>query len=78
MKSRDELLRELGGNSERWADYALELQRQIEQAQEQLVEQNRALAQTAQALAQAQAFIADLKQQLFGDRKSTRLNSSHG
>jgi transposase len=73
MKSRDELLREFGGNPQRWADYAvelerhaLELQRQIEQTQTQLAERNLELAQTAQQLAEAQALIADLKQQLFG------------
>lgn len=45
MKSREELLQEFGGNPQRWADYAVELQQQ---------------------LAEAQALIADLNQQLFG------------
>ncbi len=66
MKSREELLREFGGHRHRWADYTVELHRQIQQAQEQLAERTRELAQTAQQLAEAQALIADLQQQLFG------------
>ena len=73
MKSREELLREFGGNPQGLADYALELQRQIQQTQEQLAQQNRELAQSAQQLAQAQAFIAELKQQIFG-AKAEKLN----
>jgi len=45
MKSREELLQEFGGNPQRWADDAVELQQQ---------------------LAEAQALIADLNQQLLG------------
>ena len=66
MKSRDQLLRELGGDRHRWADYALALQQQLHHAQEELAEQSRQLAQKAQDLAEAQALIAELKQQLFG------------
>ena len=73
MKSREELLREFGGNPRGLADYALELQRQIQQTQEQLAQQNRELAQSAQQLAQAQALVAELKQQLFG-AKAEKLN----
>ena len=59
MKSREELLREFAGNPQGWVDYVLELQGQMEQAK--------------QELAQAQALIADLQQQLFG-AKAEKLN----
>lgn len=32
MKSREELLQEFGGNPQRWADYAMELQQQLAEA----------------------------------------------
>jgi hypothetical protein len=59
MKSREELLRDFAGNAHGLAEYAVALQGQIAQAKEEL-------AQTTQQVAEAQALIADLPQELFG------------
>jgi len=59
MKSREELIREFARNPRGLVDYVWELQGQRDQARQEL-------AQTAQQLAQAQALIAELRQQLFG------------
>lgn len=52
MKSREELLRAYAADPHGWAEYTLGLQAQLAQTQHQLTE--------------AQALIADLRQQLFG------------
>ena len=54
MKSREELLRQLAANPGGVAEYVLQLQEQ--------------LAEKEQLLAQARAYIAELKRQLFGPK----------
>jgi len=54
MKSREELRREFGGASAELIDYACHLQEQLNQKD--------------QLLAEARAYLAELKQQLFGPK----------
>jgi len=61
MKSREELLQESARNPDGLAEYALQLQ-------EQLLTKDQALAEQEQLLAQARAYIAELKQQIFGPK----------
>jgi transposase len=80
VKTPEEVLRELANDPEKLAQYAVQLQQQLAQAQQALEEKTQSLAQTqaelalrAQQLAEAQAIIADLKRELFG-AKSDKLN----
>jgi transposase len=87
MKTPEEVLRELAHNPAGLLEYAAGLQRQLAQAQQELVLQGQSLTQAreelvqtqeqltlqAQQLAQAQAIIADLKRELFG-AKADKLN----
>jgi transposase len=80
MKTPEELLRELGNDPARLAQYAVELQQQLAAAQHALEEKSESLARTeqelgqtqqelalkVQQLAEAQAIIAELKRELFG------------
>jgi transposase len=73
VKTPEEVLRELAHDPAKLTGYAVQLQRQLAQAQQALEEKTQSLAQTqaelalrAQQLAEAQAMIADLKRELFG------------
>jgi transposase len=61
MKSREELLRESACQPQGLAEYAFQLQ-------EQLQARDQALNKQEQLLAEARAYIAELKQQLFGPK----------
>ena len=61
MKSRAELLRESACQPQGLAEYAFQLQ-------EQLRARDQALSEKEQLLAEARAYITELKQQLFGPK----------
>jgi len=80
VKTAEELLRAFADNPAGLAGYAVQLQQQLAQTQEQLTFQAQQLAEAQQAaalqaqqLAEAQAIIADLKRELFG-AKADKLN----
>jgi len=72
MKSREELLRELAANPGGVAEYALQLQAQLQeqadQHQQELRQQEQELRRHQQLLQEARAYIAQLKRQLFGPK----------
>lgn len=72
MKDREQIFRESQDDPKRFVDYVFELQEQLRQMRSQTEQVQLELEEHKQKLAQAQALIADLHQQLFG-AKSEKL-----
>jgi transposase len=73
-KSRQEVLQALTRDPASVAEYALQLQAQLAATRQQLALREAALVQQEQLLAEARAYIAELKRQLFGP-KADKLNA---
>ncbi len=68
MKTREELLRQCGGDPAGLAAYAYQLQEQLTQQDQLLASTYEELARKEQLLAEARDYIAELKRQLFGPK----------
>ncbi len=68
MKTPEELLREFAHDPGGLADYAFGLQEELRAREQQLADKQRELLRQGEQLAEAQAIIAELKQQLFGSQ----------
>jgi len=72
VKSPEELLRQFGDDTARWAAYTAELQAQLAEKEQQLSQQaaehQQELRRHQQLLDEARAYIAELKRQLFGPK----------